>query len=218
MKKTLLLICGIGLILVAILIVPSTCLVLFILPERYQSAARIQIAAPPEIKGAVAVRGVPYWVQTEVEAVSSKAVLNRVIERLKLNEIWSRKYKETGVLSQDVSFLILFSSLQVRPVPNTCLIEIRVVSEKPSEAAQIANEVARVYAEAALARAKASARPDTPAVAPVQILDPAEPSFRPIGAKGPKIALALLASALLGTPGGIGVFLAVRRPSTVPTR
>ncbi len=213
MKKALLMIGGMGLILLALLLVPSTCLILFILPERYQSVARLRISAPREIKGPVAVHGVPYWVQTEAELVPSQAVLYQVIERLKLNEAWAQKYKETGLLPREVCFLILRSDLQVRPVPNTCLLEIRVTSEKRSEAAQIANEIAKVYADTALARAKETATTDTPLPPPVQIIDPAEPALRPTGSKGPQIAAALLVSALLGAGGGALIFLAVRRPS-----
>jgi hypothetical protein len=59
--------------------------------------------------------------------IQSKAVLDKVIERLKLNEVWARKYKETGMLAQDVSFLILKSMLDLRPSRNTSLLEIRVM-------------------------------------------------------------------------------------------
>ncbi len=211
MKKALLMIGGIGLIVLALLAVPSTCLTIFILPERYQSTTRIQIPAPPEIKEPLAVRGVPYWVRTEAEVVQSKSVLYRVVERLKLNEIWARKYKETGLLSQDVCFVILKSSLEVRPVPDTSLLAIQVTSEHAGEAAQIANEVGKVYLETALAGAKEAAGPGAPAAAPARIIDPAEPALRPIGSKGAKMAVALLACALLGATGGVLVFLAVRR-------
>ena len=207
MKKTLLQMAGIGLIGLGILVIPSTLLVLSILPEHYQSIARVQISAPLEM---------PDWVQTEAEVIQSKLVLGKVIERLNLDEVWAKKYKDAGKLSKDVAFLILKSTLEVRPTRGTRLLQIRVVNEQAGEAAQIANAIARVYAEIALAKAKQSARPGQRVETPVEIIDLAEPAPRPIAAKGTKITVAVLVSLFLVASGGVLILLAIWRPPIRP--
>jgi len=141
---------------VFLLVAITTTLVTFILPEAYLSTARIQVDKDtPDVSG-VTERFTyiqpydPYWIQTEFEKIQSKSVLYKVIENLKLNQVWARKYKDTGTLQPDVTLLILKSMLDIRQSRNTSLIEIRVVSEKAGEAAQIANEIAKVYAEVRL--------------------------------------------------------------------
>ena len=141
---------------VFLLIALTTTLVTFILPEAYSSTARIQVEKEAPDVTAFGERAYyaqpydPYWIQTEFEKIQSKTVLYRVITNLNLNQIWAKKYKETGKLSEDVSFLILKSMLDVRQSRNTSLIEIRVVSENAVEAAEIANTIAKVYRETRL--------------------------------------------------------------------
>ncbi|MCX6904235.1 MAG: Wzz/FepE/Etk N-terminal domain-containing protein [Verrucomicrobia bacterium] len=137
---------------VFLLVSLTTTLVTFILPEAYSSTVRIQVEKDsPDVAGVTERTYLPaydpYWIQTEFEKIQSKTVLYKVIERLGLNQVWAKKYKDTGTLPNDVTFMILKSMLDVRQSRNTSLIEIRVVSEKAFEAAQIANKIAEIYGE-----------------------------------------------------------------------
>ena len=138
---------------VFLLVSLTTTLVTFILPEAFSSTVRIQVEKDsPDVSGIMGDRLYapgydPYWIQTEFEKIQSKVVLYKVIDRLNLNQVWARRYKDSGNLQPEVTFLILKSMLDVRQSRNTSLIEIRVVSETPAEAAKIANEIAKVYGE-----------------------------------------------------------------------
>jgi uncharacterized protein involved in exopolysaccharide biosynthesis len=123
----------------------------FLLPESYVSTARIKIERDhPEIQGmsepAVANTYDPYFIQTECEVLQSEAVLSNVVYNLHLNKIWGKQYSAPGEeLTTRASITILKQQIDLRPVRNTSLIEIRVFSDKPEEAAHIANEIAGAY-------------------------------------------------------------------------
>ena len=140
---------------VFLLVALTTTLVTFILPEAYSSTVRIQVEKDtPDVSALLGDRAYsggnpydPYWLQTEFEKIQSKTVLYKVIERLGLNREWAKKYKESGELRNEMTYMILKSMLNVRQSRGTSLIEISVISEKPGEAAQIANKIAEVYGE-----------------------------------------------------------------------
>jgi len=129
-----------------------TTLVTFILPESFSSTARIKIERDqPDITGLVGERGNPsaydpYFIQTEFELIQSEVILGKVVEDLNLCREWGRKY---GVdrLKADEAVDLLKRRIDLRPVRNTSLIEIRVYSEKADEAARLANAIAEVYRE-----------------------------------------------------------------------
>jgi Mg-chelatase subunit ChlD len=88
----------------------------------------------------------PYFVQTTTEAIQSDAVLGKVVDTLKLDDAWSKqnggeKLTKHEVISQ------LKKRLDLKPVENTKLIEIAATSSDPTEAAQIANAVAKAYSD-----------------------------------------------------------------------
>jgi Mg-chelatase subunit ChlD/uncharacterized protein involved in exopolysaccharide biosynthesis len=87
----------------------------------------------------------PYFIQTEFEKIRSRKVLYRVIEKLNLNETWARKHASGEKLKTEETFQLLSKKIDVRPVKNSSLIEIKVTSNKPDEAARIANTIAEVY-------------------------------------------------------------------------
>src|SRR6266542_1472193 len=87
----------------------------------------------------------PFFIQTEFEKIRSKAVLYKVIEKLNLNEAWAKKHGSGEKLKTEETYQLLGKSLDLRPVPNSSLIDIRVKSDKPDEAARIANTIAEVY-------------------------------------------------------------------------
>jgi uncharacterized protein involved in exopolysaccharide biosynthesis len=87
----------------------------------------------------------PYYLQTEYEVMQSELVLGKVIKNLDLDTVWGKKYAHGEKLKTQESMALLKARMSLRPVRNTSLIEISVSSEKPDEAAQIANEIATTY-------------------------------------------------------------------------
>ena len=137
---------------VFLLVSLTTTLVTFILPEAFSSTAVISVEKDSADVAGLGERAYgggydPYWLQTEFEKIQSKPILNTVIKNLNLGREWARKFKETTDLRPEVSYAILKGQLDIHQSRNTSLIEIRVFSEDKVEAATIANEIAKVYAE-----------------------------------------------------------------------
>ena len=135
---------------VFLLVVITATLVTFILPESFSSTTRIKIERDQTDITGLAERGFtgaydPYFIQTEFELIQSEVILGKVVEDLDLNREWGKKYAGGDRLKTPETILLLKNRLDLRPVRNTSLIEIRVFSEKPEEAAKIANAVAEVY-------------------------------------------------------------------------
>jgi len=87
----------------------------------------------------------PYFIQTEFEIIQSEAVLGKVIKDLNLNKAWARSAGASGELKNAEALRLLKEKLDLRPVPNTGLVEIGVKDPKSEEAANIANAVAEAY-------------------------------------------------------------------------
>src|ERR1035438_3117022 len=135
---------------VFLLVVITATLVTFILPESFSSTARIKIERDQsDVSGMTERGGVvgydPYFIQTEFELIQSEAILGKVIDDLDLNKEWGKKYANGDRLKTQETIALLKARIDLRPVRNTSLIEIRVFSEKADEAAKIANAVADAY-------------------------------------------------------------------------
>src|SRR5882762_192810 len=135
---------------VFLLVVITATLVTFILPEAFSSVARIKIERDQsDITGFQERGGMgaydPYFIQTEFEVIQSELILGKVIADMNLLDEWGRKYGAGGALRTNEAITILKSRIDLRPVRNTILIEIRVFSDKPKEAADLANAVAKAY-------------------------------------------------------------------------
>ena len=70
------------------------------------------------------------------------AVWGKVINDLNLNKAWGKKYANSDAPQPSETLALLRGRLELRPVRNTSLIEIRVFSDQPAEAAQLANAIA----------------------------------------------------------------------------
>jgi succinoglycan biosynthesis transport protein ExoP len=138
---------------VFLLVVLTTTAVTFILPEQFSSMVRIEVGKDtpdiaPLLYGAQQPNTFdPYFIQTEFEKIKSKAVLYKVIDNLNLHEKWSKRFGAEGILKTPEIYQLLVKYVDVRQSRNTSLIEIRVFSEDKKEAADIANEIAKVYRE-----------------------------------------------------------------------
>jgi uncharacterized protein involved in exopolysaccharide biosynthesis len=135
---------------VFLLVVITATLVTFILPESFLSTARIKIERDQSDISGMAERGGlpsydPYFIQTEFELMTSEVILGKVIEDLDLNKEWGKKYANGDRLKTQETITLLKPRIDLRPVRNTSLIEIRVYSEKADEASKIANAVAEAY-------------------------------------------------------------------------
>jgi capsular exopolysaccharide synthesis family protein len=135
---------------VFLLVVITTTAVTFILPESYMSMTRIEVGKDisdisPLLQGQQNAGYDPYFLQTEFEKIRSQIVLREVIDNLRLNDKWSKRYHAEGKLKTSETFQILRRQVDVQQARNTSLIEIRAYSEDKDEAADIANEIAKVY-------------------------------------------------------------------------
>ncbi|MSU57007.1 MAG: DUF3520 domain-containing protein [Pedosphaera sp.] len=114
----------------------------------FASTARVKVERDAtDIEGMAGSRTThgfdPFFIQTEFEALKSDAVLGKVVDDLKLDEAWAakpgQKLKKTEAISQ------LKSRLELQPVKNTSLVEVRAKSADADEAAKIANAVTTAY-------------------------------------------------------------------------
>ena len=139
-------------IAVLLLVVITVTAVTYILPEEYRSTVRISVEKDVTEIGPMGIpqyaSGIdPYFILTEFEKIQSKTVLYDVIDQLKLNQEWARRYGGGEVLKTSETFLRLKGRIDVRQARNTSLIEISVYSPDKFEAAVVANKIADVYRE-----------------------------------------------------------------------
>src|SRR3954466_319030 len=137
---------------VFLLVVITTTAVTFILPESYMSMARIEVQKDatditPLMPNQQSASYDPYFLQTEFEKIRSQWVLLPVIDNLHLDEVWSKRFHTETKLKKMEAFALLKRQVDVQQARNTSLIEVRAYSEDKQEAADIANEVVRVYSE-----------------------------------------------------------------------
>jgi len=214
---------------VFLVVVIATTLVTFILPESFVSQARIALRpgtsnAPGTTSPQGAASGFdPHFIQTECEVIQSEAILGKAIDDLDLNKEFGKKYANGDRLKTSETMMLLRGRLDLRPVPNTSIIEIRSYSEKPEEAATVANAIAEAYrdhinspdsAASTSRRARAEligmaihtsapAPADTAISRPgglrVEIIDRAVPSLMPISPNKPlNITLGVMTGLVLG--------------------
>lgn len=130
---------SVAFVVVFLTVAGGTTLVTLLMPKVYTSTSRMKVSktdAPNAYD--------PYVIQTEFEVMQSPAVLDTVIRDLGLQAKWGQQYS-TGKLSMDEARQLLVSSMEIRPVRNTALMEINIRSQDTQEAALIANAIARSY-------------------------------------------------------------------------
>jgi succinoglycan biosynthesis transport protein ExoP len=137
---------------VFLLVVITATVVTFITDPTYMGKARVNVQkeAPditPGVGGnAIQPFGVdPFFIQTEFEVMKSQVVLGKVVELKNLTQTWATKYGNGEPLSVNQAIEILQSHIDLVPVRNTSIIEIRYKSDSPDEAADMANAIAEAY-------------------------------------------------------------------------
>jgi len=135
---------------VFLLVVLTTTLVTFVLPEFYASTVTIEVKKESStftpIGGPMTAQGFdPYFLQTEFEKIQSSTVLYQVISNLNLGEVYrtTRKYEVT--LKPEETLLLLMNDISVSQKRNTELIQITVYNEDKVMAQRIANTIANEY-------------------------------------------------------------------------
>jgi capsular polysaccharide biosynthesis protein len=181
-------------------VVATSTLITFILPESYASTARVLVRqAPGEASQKTDARTPlgpydPYFLQTQFEVMQSQVVLDKVINEFGLNKAWGRKYANGDTLRPSETLALLKTRLDLRPVRNTSLIEIRVFSDQPAEAARLANAIAESYREY------------RSHIVPAEIVDTAVPGLRPVRPNKPmNIALGIIGGMFLALATGAAV-------------
>jgi len=191
-----------GFVIVFLMVFGTSAVIAFILPESFASTARISITASAAGSSAqeplpLGGRYDPYFIQTEFEVIQSEIILGKVIQDLDLNKEWGKKYANGEKLKTPETMNILKGRMDLRPVRGTSLIEIRVYSDRPDEAAMLANAIARVYQDHR--EQPMFKRPGLE----VEIIDRAQPGLRPVRPNKPlNLAIGALAGMLFGTAGG----------------
>jgi capsular polysaccharide biosynthesis protein len=133
---------------VFVLVVMTSVVITFIMPESYASTARVKVESsdtPPFSQGIAQSAYDPYFIQTTFEIIQSQIVLDPVIDQLKLNDTWGKKYSNGETLKPSETLKLLKRRISLAPVRNTKLIAITVYSDNRDEAAQIANAIAESY-------------------------------------------------------------------------
>jgi succinoglycan biosynthesis transport protein ExoP len=134
---------------VFILVLISTIGATLYWPKSYSSMVKISVEKDQtdvEVFKSQGFAGVdPFWVQTEFERITSKPVLYRVIHNLNLNQRWTERFKLEKPLVDEETYGILEQQTRAKQSHNTSNIEIWVYGRDKNEAAEIANEIAKVY-------------------------------------------------------------------------
>jgi len=172
-------------ITVFLLVVGARVLDAVVSPEWYRSTARLRLrlATPDRVglgtaPGSYAVYD-PELIKTQCNVIRSEKTLRAVIEKLDLNRQWGRIYTSDGSSLKTVETIKwLKHRIEVRRIPGTCLIEIRVFSERAEEAARLANALGETYRDHL--RDHPVASPQEPAAIQAEILDSAVPAASPM--------------------------------------
>lgn len=129
-------------LLVFVLVVGAGSIVTYLMPSRYMSSVTMQIKESDtslQVFGRDAVeRFDPHFVTTQFEIIQRKEILYPVIENLQLERKWR-------VNSRDLAYATLRKRLNMRELRNTDLIQISVLDQDRSQAADIANAIAEEY-------------------------------------------------------------------------
>jgi len=137
---------------VFLLVVITATVVTYVLPETFSGSVRMKVTDDTADAGSLEQNYAPkqynpYFIQTEFEVLQSELILGKVINKLNLNTEWGKKYAGGQPLKPSETLDFLKKSIHLTAVRNASMIEIEVFSDKPDEAAKIANEIADTYKE-----------------------------------------------------------------------
>ena len=173
---------------VFLLILAVNILVTLLLPKSYSSTARLILGSPTNT---TVIFYDPYFEQNEFEVIQSDVILGKVVENLKLQEDWGRKYSGGKNLSKSEATSLLRNMLQLRPVRGTTLVDVKVFSQDAKEASVLANGIADVYRSSRITEVEMP-----PRLRALRLVEKAVPSIRPVR---PNVPLNLLIGSMAGS-------------------
>lgn len=137
-------------LLVVGLVLLTTAGVTALLPKWYLATAKIRVEKPESEVKLFENRNSsyydPYFIQDQFEILQSEKILYRVIDNLALNDVLGRQINDGQPLPSAITYQYLTRKmLQVESRRATSLIELNVFARDPKLAADIANDIARVY-------------------------------------------------------------------------
>ncbi|HEY5704340.1 MAG TPA: polysaccharide biosynthesis tyrosine autokinase [Terrimicrobiaceae bacterium] len=129
-------------VLVFVLVVGTASVLTSLMPRRYMSSVTMQIkesdTALRVFGQDTAERFDPRFVTTQFEIIQRKEILYPVIQSLQLDKKW-----QAG--SMELAYSMLRKRLDIRELRNTELIQISVLDQDKTQAADIANAIADEY-------------------------------------------------------------------------
>ncbi|MGA2016579.1 MAG: polysaccharide biosynthesis tyrosine autokinase [Opitutaceae bacterium] len=146
------------------LVIATTLVVTALLPQWYLATAKVRVEKPEgEVKLFQAQSTSaydPYFLQDQFRIMQDEKILYPVIEHLGLNTKLAAAMGAPGAtLTSDITYRFLVNKmLRVESQRSSSLIEINVYAQQPALAADIANEVARVYSDDRIALATSQQR------------------------------------------------------------
>jgi hypothetical protein len=171
-----------------------------ILPDSFASSAKLKLT--PVAGGAAGLTGThydPYLIQTEFETIQSEIVLGSVIEQLDLDREWGRRFGTGQPLHTSQTLQLLKARLEVRPVRNASILEIRAFSQNADEAASLANAIADSY----YAHVASQPISSTSHTFTAEILERASPELKPVRPNRPmNLLISAVAGLVLGSLAG----------------
>ena len=137
---------------VFLLVVLTTTFVSQWMPKTYMSTVKMEVQKDTTDIGPIGGQVVaqqfdPYYIQAQFERLQSKEILYTVITNLQLHVKWTARRGLPVPLTVLETFDLLGRQIEPRQIRNTGYIEIRSYSRDKQEAADIANEIAKVYKE-----------------------------------------------------------------------
>jgi succinoglycan biosynthesis transport protein ExoP len=153
-----------SLVLVMTLIVIGTAAVVtFLSPKWYLSTAQVRVEKPDGemqlFQSQSKAYYDPYFLQDQYRIMQSPKILHPVIEHLDLNRRIGQMLDSATVLPRDITVdYLVMRMLQLESPRNSSLINLNVYARDPQLAADIANEIARVYSDDRIAFATAEQR------------------------------------------------------------
>ena len=145
-------------------VLATTLAVTAFLPRWYLATAKVAVEKPESEVKLFQAQGTsaydPYFMQDQFRIMQDEKILYPVIERLGLNTRLAAAMGAPGTtLPEDITYRYLVSKmLRVESQRSSSQIEINVYAQEPGLAAEIANEIARVYSEDRIAMATAQQR------------------------------------------------------------
>lgn len=146
-------------------------------PDLFEATARFWVGMDPPTRPAAtnASSFDPFWFQHQIEdVIQSTQVLYAVISDLDLQRKWADRLKKPGQMEMGTACDLLKRQVFVTVPRSTSLVDFRARSPDPREAADIANAIAKAYAEARLRLWREQGNKQPPPSPLVEIVEPAE--------------------------------------------